>query len=200
MTANKDAKIGGLLLAAGGSIRLGQPKQLVRYDGKTLIRLAGEMLAASVCDPVAVVLGAEIEESRRELDGLDISVSINESWNVGISSSIKSGLRHLLEIEPDLDAILIALCDQPFVTSDDIGRLAAKFRRGEASIVASGYDGVTGVPAIFGKEMFDALFALNGDEGARYLVKRTQSLTTVEVESAAFDVDTLWDVKILETK
>ena len=86
MTANKDAKIGGLLLAAGGSSRLGQPKQLIRFEGTTLIRRSGEMLANSVCSPVAVALGAEIEESRRELADLDISLFINESWSVVISS------------------------------------------------------------------------------------------------------------------
>ncbi len=190
MTANNAPKIGGLLLAAGGSSRLGRPKQLVRFEGKTLIRRSVEMLTASVCDPVVVVLGAEIEESSREIDGLDISVCVNESWNIGISSSIKSGLRHLVGIEPDLDAIVIALCDQPYVTSADIGSLAAEFRRGGLSIVASGYDGVSGVPALFSKEMFDQLLTLEGDEGARFLVRRSGNVATVAVDGAAFDIDT----------
>ena len=194
MTANNAPKIGGLLLAAGGSSRLGNPKQLVRFEGKTLIRRSGEMLAASVCDPVAVVLGAELEESRRELDGLDISVCINDLWNVGISSSIKSGLSHLLGVEPNLDAVLIALCDQPFVTSADINSLAAEFLRGGSSIVASGYDGVAGVPALFSREIFDSLFALDGDEGARYLVRRSGNVATVRVDGAAFDIDTPDDI------
>ena len=194
MTANKAPKIGGLLLAAGGSSRLGQPKQLVRLDGKTLIRRAGEVLAASECDLVVVVLGAEIEESRRELAGMKISVCINAEWNVGISSSIRSGLSHLLGIEPGLDAVLIALCDQPYVTMNDIDRLTAEFQRGEASIVASAYDGVAGVPAVFGKEMFDPLFELTGDQGARYLVRRSDSVSTVPVDGAAFDIDTPEDL------
>ncbi len=197
MTANKDAKIGGLLLAAGGSSRLGQPKQLVRFDGKTLIRRAGEMLAESVCNPVAIVLGAEIDESRRELEGLEISVCTNAEWNVGISSSIGSGLSHLLDLEPDLDAVLIALCDQPYVTTNDIDLLTAEFQRGEASIVASAYDGVVGVPAVFGKELFDSLFELTGDQGARYLVRRSDNVATVEVGQATFDVDTISDLQTL---
>jgi molybdenum cofactor cytidylyltransferase len=190
MTENNPSKIGGLLLAAGGSSRLGQPKQLVRFEGKTLIRRSGEMLAWSACDPVAVVLGAEIEESSRELNGLAISICLNDLWNVGISSSIKSGLRHLLDLEPDLDAVVIALCDQPHVTSTDIDSLAAAFRQGNSSIVASEYDGVTGVPALFSKEIFDQLFALEGDEGARYLVRRSDKVSTVAVDGAAFDIDT----------
>ena len=87
MTANNDAKIGGLLLAAGGSSRLGQPKQLVRFEGRTLIRRAAEMLTASVCDPVAVVLGAEIEESSHELAGLDISVCVKDRKSTRLNSS-----------------------------------------------------------------------------------------------------------------
>ena len=194
MTANNDAKIGGLLLAAGSSSRLGQPKQLVQFEGKTLIRRSAEMLAASTCDPVAVVLGAEIEESRRELVGLDVSVCTNTSWNVGISSSIKSGLRHLLSLEPDLDAVLIALCDQPYVTCADYDRLAAKFRLGGSPIVASVYNRVTGVPVVFRKEMFDGLFELKGDEGARYLVRQSDNVSTVPVDGAAFDIDKLDDL------
>ena len=197
MTANRDAKIGGLLLAAGGSSRLGQPKQLVRFEGRTLIRRAAEMLTASVCDPVSVVLGAEIEESSHELAGLDISICINAAWNVGISSSIKTGLLHLLDLKPDLDAVLVALCDQPYVTATNIDGLAAEFWHGNASIVASHYDGVAGVPAVFGKEMFDSLFALKGDEGARYLVRQSDSISTVEVNGAAFDVDIVSDLKML---
>ncbi|HEX3100794.1 MAG TPA: NTP transferase domain-containing protein, partial [Pyrinomonadaceae bacterium] len=72
MTGNDALKIGGLLLAAGSSSRLGRPKQLVKFGGKTLIRRSGEMLSTSVCDPITVVLGAEIEGSTRELEGLDI--------------------------------------------------------------------------------------------------------------------------------
>lgn len=194
MTANNALKIGGLQLAAGGSSRLGQPKQLVEFDGKTLIRRSGEMLVNSVCKPISVVLGAEIEGSSRELEGLDISVCINDLWKVGISSSIKAGLRHLLGLEPELDAVVIVLCDQPYVTSGDINRLAAEFRLGGSSIVASGYDGVAGVPALFSRGMFDQLFMLEGDEGARYLVRRSESVATVPVDGAAFDVDTPYDL------
>ena len=197
MTANNDAKIGGLLLAAGGSSRLGQPKQLVVFESKTLIRRSAEMLAATTCDAIVVVLGAEIEESSRELAGLDVSVCINVSWNIGISTSIQAGLRYLLGMSPPLDAVLIALCDQPYVTSADIDALAAEFRLGDSAIVASAYDGVSGVPAVFGKEMFASLFALEGDEGARYMVRRSSNVSTVEVNGAAFDVDTISDLKIL---
>src|SRR5439155_6210098 len=100
MTGNSEAKIGGLLLAAGGSSRLGRPKQLVEFEGKTLIRRATETLAASVCDPMVVVLGAEVDGCIEEIAGLAVDICINRGWHYGISSSIKAGLGMLQRIEP----------------------------------------------------------------------------------------------------
>ena len=129
MTENSKAKIGGLLLAAGGSSRLGQPKQLLQFEGKTLIRRAAETLVISQCDPIVVVLGAEIEGFNSEIADLRVDICINENWQTGMSSSIISGLGSLLEIEPELDAVVITLCDQPYVNSADIDILITAFQR-----------------------------------------------------------------------
>jgi len=88
MTENSDVTIGGLLLAAGGSSRLGQPKQLLQFEGRSLIRRAAETLVDSGCDPVVVVLGAEIERSAEELSDLTLYICVNKNWNTGMSSSI----------------------------------------------------------------------------------------------------------------
>ena len=101
MTANSKAKIGGLLLAAGGSSRLGQPKQLLEFEGKTLIRRAAETLVYSQCEPIVVVLGAEIEYSAIQIADLSVSICINENWQTGMSSSIISGLGSLLRSSPN---------------------------------------------------------------------------------------------------
>lgn len=195
MTGDKAPQIGAILLAAGGSSRLGRPKQLVEFEGKPLIRRSAEFLSSSVCKPVIVVLGAEIDGCKRKLDGLDISIRINNDWSVGISSSIKSGLKHLLDIAPQTDAALIALCDQPYVTTDDYDRLAAKFAETRSSIVASDYAGVLGVPAIFACEMFSRLLELRGDQGARDIVRHTPGETaTVFLHGASIDVDTLENI------
>lgn len=196
MTADDSPKIGAILLAAGGSSRLGRPKQLVEFQGKTLIRRAAEMLVASVCSPVVVVLGAEIARCSDELAGLDISICINENWGDGISSSIKTGLRDLLELQPDVDAAVIALCDQPFVIDKDLNLLCETFLTAGLPIVAARYGETIGVPALFASEMFDELFSLEGDEGARKLIRRhVDTTSTVEIGRAKFDIDTRDDLQ-----
>ncbi|MBL8183011.1 MAG: nucleotidyltransferase family protein [Blastocatellia bacterium] len=195
MAEANDPNIGGILLAAGGSSRLGRPKQLLEFNGKTLIRRAAETLVDSKCDLIVVVLGAEIERSSAELDGLDVAICINENWHSGMSSSIIAGLNSLLETEPTLDAVVITLCDQPHVTSDDINDLIVTYINTESPIVASQYGPTIGVPALFSSEMFTELFQLGGDKGARQLIRENIELAkTVLVEKAAIDIDTLEDL------
>ena len=86
MTEVKVPQIGAILLAAGGSSRLGRPKQLLQYEGMTLLRRTSEMLAASVCDPIIIVLGAEHELMQKELEGLSSVICINSEWKSGMSS------------------------------------------------------------------------------------------------------------------
>jgi molybdenum cofactor cytidylyltransferase len=111
-------KIGGILLAAGGSSRLGKPKQLLQFQGRSLIRIAADTLTNSLCRPIVVVLGAETDRSAYEVADLPVGVCANGEWQTGMGSSIRSGLQHLLGNEPDLDAVVIALCDQPLVPAD----------------------------------------------------------------------------------
>ena len=92
MTVNSDIKVGGLLLAAGGSTRFGSPKQLAEFEGKTLIRRAAEAVCGSGCSIVVAVLGAAADESRRELSDLDLVTVENKDWQTGMSSSIRLGL------------------------------------------------------------------------------------------------------------
>lgn len=195
MTADKNKKIGAILLAAGGSSRLGRPKQLLTFGGKTLVRRAAEALVNSVCDPIVVVLGCETKGSLAELDGIDVTVCINDEWRSGISSSIKAGLRTLLSAEQDLDAAVITLCDQPFVTSADIDRIAERFAKAGKTIVAARHGEVVGVPALFGREIFDELFTLEGDQGARKLIRTDPKRSAViDAEQAAIDIDTPEDL------
>ena len=198
MTANNALKIGGILLAAGGSSRLGQPKQLLNFKGKTLIRRAAETLVESNCDPIVVVLGAEIKRSTAELNGLDINIYINENWHDGMSTSIVIGLNSLFQIAPDLDAVVITLCDQPHVTSSDINKLIAAFAKTQSPIVAARYGDTIGVPALFSNAMFNELRQLNGDKGARNLIHHhTEIVEPVAIEKAVTDIDTLDDADLL---
>lgn len=193
MAESKGLNIGGLLLAAGGSSRLGQPKQLLKFKGKTLLRHAAEALASSMCDPVVVVLGAEIERSAAEIEGLGGTTCLNANWRSGMSSSISVGLAKLIEISPDLDAVLISLCDQPFVSAEMLNRFGEKFAATNAAVVAAAYNGVTGVPALFSRELFGELSRLDGDKGARGLIRSRPGVENINLPEAAFDVDTADD-------
>lgn len=194
MTGSETLRIGGIVLAAGGSSRLGQPKQLLRFKGKTLLRHAAEVMSASMCDPVVVVLGAEAERSAAEIEGLTVTTCLNKDWRLGMSSSISAGLAKLIEIEPGLDAVLIFLCDQPLITAEMLNRFVGRFTCTRAGVFAAAYNGVTGVPALFSRELFAELKKLVGDKGARDLIRSRPDVETVELPEAAFDIDTPGDV------
>ena len=199
MTENRSVKIGGLLLAAGGSSRLGQPKQLLQFNSKTLLRHAAEAMAASICDPVFVVLGAETARSAEEIEGLSVFQCLNENWKSGMSSSIKVGIAKLVEIAPEIDAVLISLCDQPFVTAEMLNRFCEKFAASGSNVVAAKYNGVAGVPALFSRELFGDLTRLDGDKGARDLIRGRSDIATVDLPEAAFDIDTPDDASKLHS-
>jgi molybdenum cofactor cytidylyltransferase len=194
-----DLAVGVVLLAAGASRRLGRAKQLLPYAGTTLLRhLAAEMVAGGT-GPVVVVLGAEREACQRELEGLPVELVENSAWEEGMSSSIRSGIIHLLERHGDTSAAIIATCDQPLVSSDLLRRLATEHRSRGAAVVACEYAGQPGVPALFARELFDELLSLRGDRGARSVIKRHRGETVVvPFEGGALDVDTPEDALRLE--
>ncbi len=194
MTANNATGIGGLLLAAGGSLRLGSPKQLLAFQGKTLLRRTAEAIVGSECKPNIVVLGAEVESSKSEISELNIAYVINKDWESGMSSSIRVGLEKLVLLNPEIDAVMITLCDQPSVTAEKIGLFIEAFKEKHSPIIAAKYNGVLGVPTLFSREMFDALSQLEGDKGARDLIRQTKSTFAIELPEAAIDIDTLQDL------
>lgn len=190
MTARNDDRIGGLLLAAGGSRRLGKPKQLLELDRQTLIRTTASALADSGCEPCVAVLGAEAERCGNEIKDLAITAVENPMWENGMSSSIRVGLAKLIEIDPFIDAVMITLCDQPLVTSEKIALFSEKFTGGRPAMIAARYNGVLGVPALFSKEMFGDLLRLDGDKGARDLIREHRQTVAIDLPEAAIDIDT----------
>lgn len=114
-----------------------------------------------------------------------------------MSTSIVAGLKFLLDREPNLDAVVITLCDQPFVRSDDLDKLIEAFRITRSPIVASLYDQTTGVPALFSKLIFDDLLALKGDKGAKGLINNSGQVTTVALSAAVLDIDEQTDIEML---
>jgi molybdenum cofactor cytidylyltransferase len=160
-----------IILAAGFSTRLGTPKQEVVFEGQTLLQRA-ERLARAVADDVIVV-----------------TPQLNPDAAEGIASSIRAGVR----LAGD-SRILIMLCDQPLITIDHLRELIAI----DAPIVATGYAGIAGVPAVFAPEFASELLALRGDRGARVVIEAHRTVTrVVTFEDAAVDIDSEDDLRKL---
>ena len=182
--------IGAIILAAGGSARLGSPKQLLVYKGDPLIRRAALAALAACCRPVVVVVGSGAERMLAPLADLNLDVIENASWQEGIGTSIRAGMRAL---EGELDAVLLMVCDQPFVGSREVDKLIGAFSRAAAdhAIAAAEYDGTVGVPAVFGRAHFESLGKLPDEEGAKaILLDHRQEVIAVEMPIAAVDIDT----------
>lgn len=186
--------IGIIILAAGSSQRMNQPKQLLQFEGKTLLRRAIETAVESVYEPVVVVLGANFEKTKSEITGLPVKLVFNKNWQEGLSSSIKAGIKTLLEITPDITAGVITLADQPFVSAKHLNLFFENFEKSESAIIAAEYNGTIGVPALFSREVFDDLCALSGDKGAKPVIEKYRdSLSKINLPEAAFDIDTPQD-------
>ncbi|MFD2784753.1 nucleotidyltransferase family protein [Hymenobacter rubripertinctus] len=181
-----------ILLAAGASSRLGRPKQLLPYQGQTLLRRAAETaVAAAAGAPVVVVTGAQHAVLLPELAGLPVRVVRCAQWQKGMGASLKTGLAELAtECWPPA-AVIIMLCDQPHVTPALLGQLAATHAATGQPIVASAYAGVSGVPVLFGAQVLPLLRQLPDSAGAAALLKHHPELVaTVSFVAGAVDVDT----------
>lgn len=170
---------------------MGEPKQLLRFNGKTLLRHTTEAATDSGCRPVVVILGANAERMKKEIEDLPLTIAVNEKWAEGMSSSLKVGLTRILEIAPDLSAVVVMLCDQPLITDETISRLIETYKKTKKPIVACEYENTIGVPALFAREMFDELLNLRGDTGAKAIIKKHADKTAkLHAPEAAFDIDT----------
>ena len=186
--------IGAIVLAAGGSSRLGPPKQLVTFRGETLVRRAARVALGSDCDRVVVVVGNQAEQMRHEIGDLPVSVVENGNWLSGISSSIRAGLEHIRS--RDCDGVVITLCDQPFMTARVLNDLISTHRETGRAIVASTYGTTRGVPAFFAPELFTELASLTKDEGARRIIaSHPEKVATIDFPEGAIDIDTPEDLK-----
>ena len=185
-----------ILLAAGGSRRMGSPKQLLIYQGEPLVRRAARTILAAGFSPLCVVVGDQHERVIAALNGLEIMVCLNPDWSRGIGSSVRLGIAELEHRFPESSAALIALADQPGVAPDHLRALAAGFHSG-VDIVASAYDGTLGVPALFDRSLFAKLLTLPEESGAKRLIAaQTGNITTVELKRSQ-DIDTPEDFEQL---
>jgi molybdenum cofactor cytidylyltransferase len=190
------ADCGLILLAAGGSSRMGSPKQLLRYRGEPLIRRAARIALGSALRPVIAVLGAHAERIRPLLADLPVDVVVNARWAEGVGTSIRAGVE--LARSHGLAGVVLALADQVRVTAEMFDRLLAAQRESGLPIAASRYGGTMGVPALFAREMFPRLLALAPDQGCKGLIlAHAARAVHVDCPEAEADVDTPEDYSAL---
>lgn len=191
-------KIPAIVLAAGGSARLGQPKQLLRLQGsqETLLGRAVRLARESEAAPIFVVLGADAESIQRAVDLSQFTVLVNDAWAEGMASSLRVGIAAAAAVSPPVSGALLTVCDQPAVSAEHLRHLLATHRADPESIAASQYAGRSGVPAVVPREMFAALLALTGDQGARSIFARAGlRVHAIKLAGGEWDIDTAEDLR-----
>lgn len=179
---------GCVVLAAGRSSRLGQPKQLVRIDGQSLVRRTAGLALVAGFAPVVVVCGSSGERVRAELAGLDVVIVDNPGWAEGVASSIRAGIGALPAACP---AVLLSACDQPALGLELLRGLRAAHAANPRVPVACEYQGTRGIPALLPRALFSELLALEGDRGARAVLgKHAATVVTVSFPGGELDLDT----------
>ena len=186
----------GLLLAAGGSERLGEPKQLLKLRGESLVLRATRLLLTQTPN-VTVVIGAHAAKVGQQLKGLPVCIARNEDWRLGMGGSIASGMS-LISDEPD--GVLIMLCDQWRISQQDLKNLVVDWKENPSEPVVARWKESHGSPAILPRCMFNGLQQLRGDRGAKSLIAKQLTVHFVDVLNAQFDLDTDKDLQVMQSR
>lgn len=185
---------GAIILAAGPSSRMGRSKQLLDIKGeKLLVKTIQTVLKAGI-SAVSVVLGAREQEHRDAIQQLPVDIVFNKHWERGMGSSLKSGLLHLLSTHPALDTVVVLVCDQPLLRSENISALLKRYQETGKPLIASRYSRMPGVPSLFAKSYFEKLARLPDDQGAKKIILQNQAdVSEVEFRGGEVDLDTMED-------
>ncbi len=182
-----DAFVTGLVLGAGGSSRLGQPKQLLPYGERTLLDHTLDTARQCGFDQLVVPIGGAADEVRERVDLSGADVVVNYDYGEGCSSSIAAALE---TVDPRCQVLVLMLGDQPGVTADTVRRLLAG--RGDAPLAVCRYDDGRGHPLAFDRRILSELADLHGDKGVwRLLDQRADEVVEVRIAgNVPLDVDT----------
>jgi molybdenum cofactor cytidylyltransferase len=178
-----------IVLAAGASTRMGQPKQLLNFQGKPLLRHVVEIAIASPCQPIVVVLGANAAAIQPTLQSLPIHLINNPHWSDGMGRSIRCSIQSLSSFLNPIDSAILTVCDQPFISVSLIDQLIQVYRSSQTPIVASAYSDTLGVPALFDRQLFPELLALDSAGGAKSIIQRHGAIG-VAFPEGRIDLDT----------
>jgi molybdenum cofactor cytidylyltransferase len=187
--------LSAIILAAGESKRMGKPKQLLPLGKSTLLEQAIDNLLNSSVDETIVVLGHKAEEITEKIANKPVKVVINPDYQQGMSTSIVAGL---ILVDPRSQAVMLALGDQPLVTSHTINQLIEAFNKNRKGIAVPTYRGRRGHPIIFDIKYKAELFKLKGDIGGREIIQNHPKdvfMVAVDSESVISDIDTQEDYK-----
>jgi molybdenum cofactor cytidylyltransferase len=188
-----EGRYGIVILAAGSSTRLGQPKQLLIFEGSSLIKRVAE-IALDVSGKVVVVTGYQSKKVQAELLGLPLIIVQNDSFEEGIASSIRKGLSTLIENFKGLKGVIFLVCDQPYLSQNVLTELIKSADETGKKIISSAYGDTTGIPVLFDKSFFGKLLALKGDIGAKKLIQENLAdVATIHFPGGSIDIDTMQD-------
>lgn len=185
-----------VILAGGKSARLGQAKQLLEWQNRTLLEHALINARVVFNDKLLVVLGAEAELIQSTINLAGATVIMNSDWQTGMASSIRAAIQALPN---SAKAVMLMLCDQPLITDVQLQSLVSAWQVAPEQVIASEYHQSIGVPAIFPAGYFDQLLRLEGDKGAKsLLIKHQFNLIKIAMPEAELDIDTLADFQHLQ--
>ena len=185
---------GVLIVAAGESKRLGTPKQLLQFEGQSLINRLVSIVRDAVEFPITLVLGAAADAIEAQLTNTNLLIVKHEEWKEGMGSSIRVGLKQMMEQEANLDGVLILVCDQPFLKPENIQSLVHLQQSTGLPMAACFYEGIVGTPALFHQSMFPDLLQLTGDIGAKKIMKdKMVNVAKLNYEKGVIDIDTIED-------
>jgi CTP:molybdopterin cytidylyltransferase MocA len=189
-------RVAGLVLAAGGSLRFGSPKQLALFQGRPLVEWPLEALAAAGIEPRVLVLGAAAEEIEPRIELAGAKVVRCAEWEEGQSASLRTGVRSLEK--GDAEALVVVLGDEPLLSAEAVRRVVVA--RGDLPAVRATYSGTPVHPTLIERELWPQLLALRGDHGAAGVLGES-GFTAVACDDLAspVDIDTPDDLKTLES-
>jgi molybdenum cofactor cytidylyltransferase len=184
-----------VVLAAGESSRMGQPKALLPIDGVRFIERIVTALKSSGVANIVVVLGHNADEMRRKIDDLPVTIVINPEYQKGQLSSLQTAIRYLetLPASDDLEGILVHLVDHPYINPQLVKLMIERFEESGRLIVVPRFRGRRGHPVLFSRRLFPKLLAAPMDQGAKTVVHAHQAETLeieTESEGVTIDIDT----------
>ena len=188
--------IAAVILAAGESSRLGQPKQLIQFRGKNLVRRVVDAASEAGCQPILVVLGSgkHGQGISSELKDIGATIIANPNWKCGIGTSIRAGVQHLIDIASRVEATVLLACDQPFVDRAVLDGLMTLYHETLKPIVAASYAGTLGVPALFDRSLLPELLRLDDSAGAKStILSNRDQVAEFPFPEGKVDIDTAED-------